>query len=99
MTACTVLPFASVPVRLIVHLGATLSTWRQSPAAKPCVRSRCVGALLQAVHQLAGDWHAGHQNVTGQRFGDVEGLAVGATESAVVQVMMVGTVGVHEMGR
>src|SRR5438552_544329 len=57
------------------------------------------GALLQAVHQLAGDWHAGRQNIAGQRFGDVEGLAVGPAEGAVIQVMMVRTVGVHEMGR
>src|SRR5438105_919186 len=62
-------------------------------------RSRFAGALLQAVHQLAGDWHAGRQNIAGQRFSDVEGLAIGPAEGAVVQVMMVRTVGVHEMGR
>jgi len=65
----------------------------------PAHRSHFAGVLLQAVHQLAGDWHAGHQNITGQRFGDVEGLAVGAAESTVVQVLMVRTLGVHEMGR
>src|SRR5712692_11378905 len=65
----------------------------------PGHRSRCAGALLQAVHQLAGYRHAGRQNIAGQRFGDVQGLAVGPAERAVVQVMMVRTVGVHEMGR
>jgi hypothetical protein len=54
--------------------------------------ARVSGALLQAVHQLAGDRHAGRRDVAGQRFGDVEGLAVGAAEGAVVQVMVVGTV-------
>src|SRR5882672_6494822 len=65
----------------------------------PGHRSRCAGALLQAVQQLAGDRQTGRQNIAGQRFGDVESLAVGPAERAVVQVMMVRTVGVHEMGR
>ena len=62
-------------------------------------RTRCAGVLLQAIHQFASDWHASHQNIPGQRFGDVEGLAVGPAESTVVQVMMVRTVRVYEMGR
>ncbi|SRR5713101_7910542 len=55
-------------------------------------RTRFSGSLLQAVHQLTGDRHAGRQNIAGQRFGDVEGLAVRPAERAVVQVMMVRTV-------
>ena len=53
--------------------------------------SRFTVSLLQTVHQLTGDRHASRQNIAGQRFGDVEGLAVRPAERAVVQVMMVGT--------